>query len=397
MSCTPRLSNVADKRSWELNTKPLNTLYQGLVNRSSTLTSFTLRCQTKRIPRPTTIISPMPNLKTLVVYDIDPLCYPDDISLLLLGAKKLENLMLHWNPRMRENGEESVNLMSIFGRCVAGNAQLPLRRMAIYNLYTRFLGDGFQEIFDPNIQEEITVFNSMGSSDPMTVFLDDMWRVSNSHPFPKNLKMFRTDHVDKEQAIMFAKLTGVERLYHVSRRRKEQSKTNSSAATPTTPSIATPGTTNGNTSAYNTPTPAENQCRGLAGEYLAAIQSNHRTMRHLLLSDHWVMTDDALYKLCHACPNLEQLGFRCSIPPLESLRQIVTLVPKLWAIRMLACICHGHRILAARVQEYKVHWAGGQACVQVGWRRIPAEERSSYPRGTGEQYECEKSWADEKN
>jgi hypothetical protein len=147
--------------------------------------------------------------------------------------------------------------------------------------------------------------------------------------------VFRTDHVDKEQATMFAKITGIERLYHVSRRRKEQSKSNSSAATPTTPSIATPGTTNGATSAYNTPTPSENQCRGLAGEYLAAIQSHHKTMRHLLLTDHWVISDDALYKLCHACPDLEQLGFRCSVPPLESLRQIVTLVPKLWAIRML--------------------------------------------------------------
>jgi hypothetical protein len=277
----------------------------------------------------------MPNLKTLVVYDIDPLCYPDDISLILLGAKKLENLMLHWNPRMRETGEESVSLMSMFGRCVAARACIALKRLAIYNLYTRFLGDGFQEIFDPNIQEEIHVFNSMGSSDPMTVFTDDSWRVSSSHPFPKNLKVFRTDYVDKEQATMFAKFTGIERLYHVSRRRKEQSKSNSSAATPTTPSIATPGTTNGVTSAYNTPTPSENQCRGLAGEYLAAIQSHHKTMRHLLLTDHWVISDDALYKLCHACPDLEQLGFRCSVPPLESLRQIVTLVPKLWAIRML--------------------------------------------------------------
>jgi hypothetical protein len=58
-------------------------------------------------------------------------------------------------------------------------------------------------------------------------------------------------------------------------------------------------------------------------------------MQHLLLSDRWLISDNALYKLCQSCPNLEQLGFRCSVPPLESLRQIVTLVPKLWAIRML--------------------------------------------------------------
>lgn len=321
--------------AWEMNTKPLNTLYQGLVNRSSSLTSFTLRSQTKRIPRPTTIISPMPNLKTLVVYDIDPLCYPDDISLLLLGAKHLENLKLHWSPRMRESGEESVNLMTIFGRCAAANKSLPVKRLGIYNLYTRFMGDGFENVIDVNVQEEVTVFNSFGASDPITVFVDDAWRVNNSAPVPPNLKSLRTDHVDRDQVSRFAKFTGLERLYLVSRPPKGHSKSNSSAATPTTPSTATPGGPNGTTSAFATPTPTESQCRNMGGEYLAVIQSNHGTMRHLLLADHWLVSDEALYKLCQSCPNLEQLGFRALITPLESLRQIVKLVPKLWAIRML--------------------------------------------------------------
>jgi hypothetical protein len=321
---------------WELNTKPLSTLYQGLVNRSSTLTSFTLRSQTKRIPRPTTIISPMPNLKTLVVYDIDPLCYPDDISLILLGAKKLENLKLHWSPRMRDAGEESVNLMTVFGRCIAAKSSLPIKRLEVWNLYTRYMGDGFENVMDQDCQEEITVFNSMGSSDPMTVFLDDAWRVNNTKPIPPNLKMFRTDHTDKEQAVIFGKFTGLERLYMVSRRGKEHSKSNSSAATPTTSATSTPGMANGTTSAFTTPTLNENQCRSVGSEYLAVIQSKHRTMRHLLLSDHWVISDTALFKLCQSCPDLEQLGFRCAVPPLESLRQIIQLVPKLWAIRMLA-------------------------------------------------------------
>tara|TARA_R110002003_G_scaffold61_2_gene5518 strand:- start:25586 stop:27160 length:1575 start_codon:yes stop_codon:yes gene_type:complete len=324
-----------DTFAWELNTKPLNTVYQGLVNRSATLTSFTLRCQTQRIPRPTTMISPMPNLRTLVVYDIDPLCYPDDISLLLFGAKKLENLKLHWSPRMRDTGEESVNLMSIFGRCIAGKSRLPIKRMAVYNLYTRFLGaeDGMEHVIDPACQEEITVFNSMGSEDPMTVFLDDGWRLNNSRPIPPNLKMLRTDHQDKDQAGMLAKFSGLERFYLVSRR--INSKSSSTAATPTTPSTATPGVTNGTTSAYGTPTITESQCRSIGGEYLAVIQSHHRTMRHLLLPDRWVISDSALYKLCQSCPHLEQLGFSCNVPPLESLRQIIALCPKLWAIRML--------------------------------------------------------------
>src|SRR5207253_1563728 len=129
-----------------------------------TLTSLTIRCQTKRTPRPTTTVPPLPNLLTLVVYDIDPLCYPDDISLLLVGSKKLENLKMHWNPRMRGSGEESVNLMTIFGRCIAARYSIPLKRLAIYNLYTRFSGDGLESAVDHTTQREITVINSMGSS-----------------------------------------------------------------------------------------------------------------------------------------------------------------------------------------------------------------------------------------
>jgi hypothetical protein len=318
-------------RRWELNTKPLNTLYQGLVNRASTLTSFTLRCQTQRIPRPTTMISPLPNLKTLVVYDIDPLCYPDDISVLLLGAKKLENLKLHWNPRMRDTGEESVNLMSIFGRCIAAKLSLPVKRLAIYNLYTRFLGDYFNHPIDPTQQVEITIFNSMGSSDPMTVFLDDSWRVHNSHPIPPNLKVYRSDHADKDQAVMFGKFTGLERLYLVSRRAKDTlSKMSSTVASPTSPSAVTP-TSNGN----GNPPISETQCRSVGGAYLAIIQSHHRTMKHLLLPDVWQITTEALFQLCQSCPLLEQLGFSSGIPPLDSLRNIIALVPKLWALRIL--------------------------------------------------------------
>ncbi|KAF2821965.1 hypothetical protein CC86DRAFT_330608 [Ophiobolus disseminans] len=324
--------------AWELNIKPFNTVYQGLVNRASTLTSFTLRSQTRRIPRPTTIISPLPNLKTLVVYDIDPLCYPDDISLLLLSATKLENLKLHWSPRMRDAGEESVNLASIFGRLVSAKVALPVKRLAMYNLYTRFVGDGFEKVIDVNHQQEISVFNSMGSSDPMTVFLDDAWRVnSNMRPVPQNLKMFRTDHTDKDVALAFGKFTGLERFYLVSKRSKATSKPDSTVASPDTPSTATPGFASGNSSSYNTPTVTERQCRSIGGEFLAVIQSNHRTMRHLLLSEKWHFSETALYKLCQTCPDLEQLGFSCTVPPLESLRQIISFTPKLWALRMLVC------------------------------------------------------------
>lgn len=323
--------------SWELNTKPLSTVYQGLLNKPA-LSSLTLRCQTNRIPRPTTTIPPLPALKTLIVYDIDPLCYPDDISAVLASAKGLENLKLHWSPRMRENGEESINLQSMFTRCVASKVSLPVKRFEMWNLYTRFFGESNEDIFNPLTAEEVTVINSMGSSDPMTVFLDDTWRLQLKPAVQPNLKMLRTDSVDKEGVRVLRQFKGLERMYIVSNKRTKGTPKpfpDSNVATPTTPSVVTPNLTNGHTSATGTPTINEQQCRGVGGDFLAVIQSNHRGMRHLLLSDLWQLTDDALYKVCQTLPNLEQLGFSCGMPSLESLRQIMSLVPKLWAIRLL--------------------------------------------------------------
>lgn len=310
-------------------------MYQGLVHKQPGLTSLTIRCQSKRIPRPTTIIPPLPNLRTLVVYDIDPLCYPDDISLLLVGSKKLENLKLHWSPRMRDTGEESVNLMAMFGRCVAARYSMPLKRVAMYNLYTRFPGDGMETVIDPKTQEEAIIINTMGSSDPMTVFLDEPWR-RRAMPVPHNLKMLCTDDINKENAEGLGRLHGVERLYFVSKRRnRDSSKATSSAATPISPQAAVSGPPSGTVSASGTPNLHEKQCRSLGGEYLAVIQANHRNMRHLLLSEKWQLSDDALFRLCQSCPNLEQLAFASTFPHLGSLRQIISMLPKLWAVRML--------------------------------------------------------------
>jgi hypothetical protein len=213
---------------------------------------------------------------------------------------------------------------------------LPVKRFALYNLYTRFFDGSNEQIFDPVTCSEVTVINSMGSSDPMTIFLDDTWRVHHKHPVQPNLKMLRMDNLDKEGVRMLREFKGLERMYVIrNKRTRGTPKSDSTVATPTTPSVATPGMTNGTTSAAGTPNICEHQCRGVGGEALAVLQLNHSGMRHLLLSDLWQLTDDALYKLCESLPNLEQLGFSCSIPAFESLRQIMSLVPKLWAIRML--------------------------------------------------------------
>lgn len=328
--------------AWELNTKPLQTIWQGIMSKPS-ITSLTLRFQTKRIPRPTTLIPPLPNLTTLVLYDIDPLCYPDDVSVVLLHATKLENLKMHFNPRMRESGEESVNLLNFFGRCIAAKVRLPVRRLALYNLYARNSGDGFEHCTDAMAAQEITVINCMGSSqDPITVFLDDTWRLSNKHEVPPNLKMMRCDFIDSHHATMMTHFRGLERLYFVCPQRgKSLRSSTSAAATPTTPSLTTttntPSMTGTNSASQShTGTPiTEHHCKSLAGEYLAVIQSHHRTLRHLLLSDRWALSDSALHSLLSSCPDLEQLGFAYAVPSLSSFRPLIALVPKLFALRIL--------------------------------------------------------------
>jgi hypothetical protein len=313
----------------------MQSVYEGLMHKPL-LTSLTLRCPTRRIPRPAAAIPPLPNLLTFVIYDIDPLCYPDNISLLLLTAKRLTNLKMHWSPRMRESGEESVSLLQYFGRSMAAKHVIPLKRIAFYNLYTRNQDEGFEHIGDHTKMEEITVFNSMGSPDPVNVFLDNTWKMKSHHPVPTNLKMMRTDVADMEHVGMLARIRGMERLYLV--RRPRTSKNTSTAATPITPAATSSNTpaphTNGTPSLQNSPE-GEEQCKGLASNYLAVIQTNHPTMRHLLLSPRWRLSADAIKKLCQSCPNLEQLGFASDIPPLDALHDAFALVPNLWAVRTL--------------------------------------------------------------
>ena len=120
--------------SWELDCKPLKTLYQGL-SLLSTLTTLTIKFPNSRSPRPSVIIPPMANLRAFRAIDIDPLCYPDDISVLLLNSKKLEDVRLQFSPRMRQEAESSLSLDTYFGRCLRANYKLPLRHFAMQNFY----------------------------------------------------------------------------------------------------------------------------------------------------------------------------------------------------------------------------------------------------------------------
>jgi len=234
---------------------------------------------------------------------------------------------------MRAAGEESINLMTVFGRCIAAKYYIPIKRLAIYNLYTRFFGNELTTVLQIESSVEMTIINSMGSSDPITIFNDDLWRVHGNHPTPPNLKMICTDNFDKEGALYLTKTRGLERMYIVSKRPKDSCKTDSTTATPTTPSTIASGAP---ASANSTPIAMSNRiCQNLASEYIAAIQASHSTLRHLLLPDLWALSDETLFQLCKSLPNLEQFGFACAVPSLELMRTVMSHLPKASAIRLL--------------------------------------------------------------
>jgi hypothetical protein len=120
--------------SWELDCKPMKTLYQGL-SAHNTLTSFTLRFPCTRVPRPSVLIPPMLNLRVFKALDIDPMCSPDDISILLFSSRKLEDVRLHFCPRMRAEAESIMNLNMFFGRCHKANYKLKVKHFAMQNWY----------------------------------------------------------------------------------------------------------------------------------------------------------------------------------------------------------------------------------------------------------------------
>lgn len=152
--------NQLEAFSWGLDCKPLKTLYQGL-QACNTLTSFTLKFPSTRDPRPSVIIPPLTNLRKFKASDIDPLCYPDDISMLLLGSKKLEDLRLHFSPRMRREAECSLHLETYFGRCLKANWQIPLKHLAIQNYYGPH-AKGLDKTARLDTLKSITTFDMFG-------------------------------------------------------------------------------------------------------------------------------------------------------------------------------------------------------------------------------------------
>lgn len=318
-----------DKTSWELNTKMLPTVWQGLAQKGG-LTHLTIRFPSLRHPRPVTLVPPIPDLRSLKIYDIDPLCYADDVSLLFLEARKLEDLKLIWSPRMREAREPSISLSKFLGKLAAAEHNLPLKRIAIKNLYTLEYTE-CQKIFDASTLEEITFINSVGGAadDPGTAFFDRSWR-PQSDELP-SLKMLRTNTIGRRQTEFLRSLKGLERIYLLGPQKssREHNRAGGGSESSSTPFPNSPvSSTNSPSNDYTT--------QNLKDEYLEAITKNHgKTLRHLLLMPQWRLSSDDIALIVRQCPNLEQLGIGVEYANFMNLRLLAPFLSKLTAIRLL--------------------------------------------------------------
>ncbi|BCR89959.1 uncharacterized protein ACHE_51157S [Aspergillus chevalieri] len=321
--------------SWELNTKMLETVYLGLAQLPR-LTSLNVRFPSSRHPRPTIVIPPMPHLRRLKLTDIDPLCYPDDISTLLWKCKKLKELNMHWSSRMRNAQEPSVMLHDYFRKCISAREPLAVRKIALQNLYALH-SEEFNIAFDPNTVEDVTVLNNTGSDGPsfMNTFVDRSWP-TNPPNSRLQIKCMRQDALSKRHAEFLANFTGLERLYFVNSPRDANDVTS-----PRVPSSSSPRPSSdyayphSNSPTVSSPNPSNLQLN-IRDNYLNAIVTNHAsTLRHLLLPSRWPLSASTLARLVHASPNLEQFAFATELSSMETLGLILPFLRKLSALRLL--------------------------------------------------------------
>ncbi|KXL48296.1 MAG: hypothetical protein FE78DRAFT_142248 [Acidomyces sp. 'richmondensis'] len=319
--------------SWELSCKPLKTVYQGLAAHN-TLTSLTIKFPSSRVPRPSVVVPPMPNLRAFKAIDIDPLCYSDDFSLMILQSKKLEDLRLHFSPRMRREAEPTLNLETYFGRCLKHNYLVPLKHMGIQNFFG-FKTEVLEAIFDPNTCTSVTSLDTWGgvSSDPRNVFVDDTWKTI-TRDMRKHFKVVRCNEFSSYHVEAVSRWSGLEKVYIVS------AKTPRSADT-AEQTRSTCGTTQ-HFEASDPITPSDSpvsdhEMMQLGRGYIHALTRHHgASLKHLLLSDQWALTANDISEIVRFCPNLEQLGIAVNSTSPIFLRLLMPFLAKLQVLRILA-------------------------------------------------------------
>jgi hypothetical protein len=337
-----RMTNL-ESFSWELNTKMLETVYTGLTKLPK-LTSLTIRFPSTRHPQPTFVLPGMPNLRCLKITDIDPLCYPDDISTILLKSRKLRELKLHWSPRMRLAQEPSVSLNDYFRKCTAAKQPLSVKKLSFQNLYA-FHSEEFNISFDPTTVEDVTFLNGSDTVGLMNTFVENSWPTMMPDRKLK-IRSMRMDTVSKRNSEFIGNFTGLERLYFVNvfdnssdylnSPRPGMGPTSAALTPPVSDSPAVSGTTANSPATAASPASQLNIALSVRDSYLANITINHgATLRHLLLCSKWPLSTSMIARLVHSCPNLEQLALATDFSSMDSLSMLVPFLRKLVALRLL--------------------------------------------------------------
>ncbi|KAI4182007.1 MAG: hypothetical protein L6R41_006265 [Letrouitia leprolyta] len=276
----------------------LPAVWEGLA--TSKITSLTVKFPTTRTPKPVTIVPPIPSLVSLKILNIDPLCYADDISRLLAESRKLEDLTIVWNPRMREASELSVNLSTIFGRC--REKPLKLKKASVKNLFTH--DDGTcPSYYDTNLVEEITVINSITSpgDSGASPFIEGPMRKLGP-PLPR-LKYLRGDKPWEGMAEVLSNTGQLEKLYMPSPHRGSR---------------------------------PELKANILQNDLIQTITEHHgQTLRHFLLPSRWRLSFEQIKLITRKCPNLEQLAFATTPNDFMKTKSELHLLPKLKVLRLL--------------------------------------------------------------
>lgn len=328
--CVDRMTRL-QSFSWELDCKPLKTLYQGLASRD-TLTNLTIKFPSSRLPRPSVCIPPMPNLRSFRGIDIDPLCYPDDISVLLLGSKNLKDLRLHFSPRMRRSAEPTLNMETYFGRCIKAGYALKLEHFAMQNWFGPNT-QSFNYVMDHKTCDSMTFLDTFGGAQggSANVYVDDTWR--NLPPdYKTNFRTIRFNEFAEQHIEMLNNSSGLEYVYVVNDRAGKPSMS-SSVASPSSDYI----TPDDSPSSANTdPLSRLSDIPMLGRQYVRCFTEKHgSTLKHLLLSSQWPLSETDVTNLIRNCPNLTQLGFALGFPNHSTLRLVIPFLPNLRAFRVL--------------------------------------------------------------
>ncbi|KAK3113920.1 hypothetical protein LTR53_008287 [Teratosphaeriaceae sp. CCFEE 6253] len=308
--------------SWELDCKPLKTLYQGLATHE-TLTTLNLKFPNSRVPRPSVMIPPLTNLRVFKATEIDPLCYPDDISMLLLDSRKLEDVRLHFSPRMRREAEPTLNLQTYFGRLQKASRALSVKHFAAQNFFGMRM-DGMNDMISVETCRSLTfidMFGNQPSGSARNVYIDDSWKA-----LPENLRVkltaMRTNEVAIEHVgILKLNEIGLEKMYFISPNAPRPE-----GSLPESTSPITPG---------DSP-PADEEMSRLGKEYVHVLTRKFgHSLRHLLLREEWALTPEEIGDIVRYCPNLEQFGLAINSTNHTILRLLVPFLPKVKAIRLL--------------------------------------------------------------